>query len=125
MKIIIPMSGFGERFRRVGYDVPKPLIVVDGKPIIQHVVEMFSPEDEFFFICSNDHLNNSFFNMAKILNEICPNGQIIGIDSHKLGPVFAVLRAENLFGTDEPVVVNYCDFTCYWNWSEFKVCIRK
>ena len=74
----------------------------------------------FFFICSNDHLNNSFFNMAKILNEICPNGQIIGIDSHKLGPVFAVLRAENLFGTDEPVVVNYCDFTCYWNWSEFK-----
>ena len=50
MKIIIPMSGFGERFRRVGYDVPKPLvIVVDGKPIIQHVVEMFSPEDEFFF----------------------------------------------------------------------------
>ena len=41
MQIIIPMSGFGERFRAAGYAVPKPLIEVDGKTIIQHVVEMF------------------------------------------------------------------------------------
>ena len=35
MQIIIPMSGFGERFRSAGYTVPKPLIVVDGKPAIR------------------------------------------------------------------------------------------
>ena len=32
MQIIIPMSGFGERFRKVGYEVPKPLIEVEGRP---------------------------------------------------------------------------------------------
>ena len=52
MQIVIPMSGFGERFRAVGYTVPKPLIRVEGKPIIQHVVEMFSAEDDFIFICN-------------------------------------------------------------------------
>ena len=45
MKIIIPMSGFGERFRRAGY-----VILIDGKPIIEHV-EMFPGETDFIFIC--------------------------------------------------------------------------
>ena len=52
------MSGFGERFRKVGYTLPKPLIIIDGKPIIQHVVEMFPGEKEIIFICNKDHLNN-------------------------------------------------------------------
>ena len=50
------MSGFGERFRKAGYDVPKPLIEVDGKPVIQHVVEMFPGEKDIVFICNKDHL---------------------------------------------------------------------
>ena len=50
MQIIIPMSGFGERFRKAGYDVPKPLIKIDGRCIIQHIVEMFPGEKDFTFI---------------------------------------------------------------------------
>ena len=42
MQIVIPMSGFGERFRAAGYIVPKPLIVVENKPIIQHLIERIS-----------------------------------------------------------------------------------
>ena len=41
MQIVIPMSGFGERFRRAGYTVPKPLVRIEGKTIIEHVVDMF------------------------------------------------------------------------------------
>ena len=41
MQIIIPMSGFGERFRSAGYKKPKPLIEVNNKPIIEYVVNMF------------------------------------------------------------------------------------
>ena len=50
MKIVIPMSGRGQRFINAGYTVAKPLIEVDGKPIIEHVVDMFSQEDTFIFI---------------------------------------------------------------------------
>ena len=56
MQIIIPMSGFGERFRRAGYTVPKPLIEIENKPIISHVIDMFPGDNEFIFICNQDHL---------------------------------------------------------------------
>ena len=120
MKIIIPMSGFGERFRRVGYKVPKPLINVDNLRIIEHVVNMFSLNEEFIFICNKDHLENRSYDLKRILKKIVPDCEILGISPHKLGPVYAVLKAKHLINKNEPVVVNYCDFTCYWNWDNFK-----
>jgi glucose-1-phosphate thymidylyltransferase len=42
MKIIIPMAGRGTRLRPHTLTVPKPLIPVAGKPIIQRLVEVLS-----------------------------------------------------------------------------------
>lgn len=125
MQIIIPMSGFGERFRRTGYSVPKPLIEIDGKPIVAHVIDMFPGELDFIFICNQDHLNDPDYNMESILRRYCPTGRIIGIPPHKLGPIHAVRQVENLIDPDRPVVVNYCDFTCYWDWNHFKQFVAK
>ena len=41
IQLIIPMSGIGKRFIDAGYSEPKPLIKVDGKPIIEHVLNLF------------------------------------------------------------------------------------
>ncbi len=120
MQIIIPMSGFGERFKRAGYNVPKPLIEVDGKPIIAHVIDMFPGETNFVFICNEDHLREPKYRMRDILHELCPTGKIVSIPSHKLGPIHAVRLAAEHIDPSSPVVVNYCDFTCYWDWSHFK-----
>ena len=120
MQIVIPMSGFGERFRRAGYDVPKPLILVDGKPIIAHVIDMFPGETDFLFICNEDHLAEPAYRMAELIRRYCPKGRIIGIPSHKTGPIGAVLKARQHIRTDGPVYVNYCDFTCYWDWADFR-----
>lgn len=124
MKIIIPMSGFGERFRRAGYPVPKPLIEIEGKPVIAHVVEMFPGETDFLFVCNQDHLENPEYCMRSTIHRHCPTGRVVGIASHKLGPVFAVRQIAHLLDPEEPVVVNYCDFTCYWNWDHFKSFVR-
>ena len=120
MQIIIPMSGFGERFRRAGYTVPKPLIEIDGKPIIAHVIDMFPNEHDFLFICNNDHLANADYRMEEIIKKCCPTGRIVGIPLHKMGPIHAVRQVEHLIDPNRPVVVNYCDFTCYWDWHHFK-----
>ena len=125
MQIVIPMSGFGERFRRAGYAVPKPLIEIDGKPIIAHVVDMFPGESDFIFICNQDHLNEPTYRMEAILKEHCPSGQIVGIPPHKLGPINAVRQVEHLLDPTAPVVVNYCDFTCYWDWCNFKRYVKQ
>ena len=120
MQIVIPMSGFGERFRRAGYSVPKPLIEIEGKPIIAHVVDMFPGETNFIFVCAQPHLDEPLYRMEEILRGISPNGKIVGIASHKLGPIHAVCQVQHLLDPLAPVLVNYCDFTCYWDWPHFK-----
>jgi NDP-sugar pyrophosphorylase family protein len=120
MVIIVPMSGFGERFRRAGCAIPKPLIEIDGKPIIAHVIDMFPGESNFIFICNQEHLNEPAYRMEDILKEYCPSGCVVGIPPHKLGPINAVRQVEHLLDPTESVVINYCDFTCYWNWDHFK-----
>ena len=125
MQIIIPMSGFGERFRRAGYEVPKPLIEIDGKPIIGHVIDLFPGETDFIFICNKDHLAEPAYRMEDILLELAPAGRIVAIDPHKLGPIHAVLMAAEHIDRSSPVVVNYCDFTCYWDWHHFKAFVAE
>ena len=39
MKLIIPMAGIGKRMRPHTLTVPKPLLPVAGKPMVQHLVE--------------------------------------------------------------------------------------
>lgn len=120
MQIVIPMSGFGERFRKAGYKIPKPLIEVEGKPIIHHVIDMFPGEEKFIFICNEDHLNDNSYNMRDTILDYCPKGKIFSIEPHKLGPVHAVMQASTIIDDNESVIVNYCDFTCYWDWNNFK-----
>lgn len=120
IQIVIPMSGFGERFRKVGYQVPKPLIEIEGKPIIAHVIDMFPGETDFIFICNQDHLDETSYRMKEILEFYCPTGRVLGIAPHKLGPVHAVIQAKDLIDLNRPIIVNYCDFTCYWQWNNFK-----
>ena len=120
MQVVIPMSGYGERFRVAGYTVPKPLIEVEGKPIIAHVMEMFPGEKDFVFICNQEHLNDAAYRMEEVLKQYCPSGRVVGIAPHKKGPIHAVRQVEHLLDKTRPIVVNYCDFTCYWDWHHFK-----
>jgi glucose-1-phosphate thymidylyltransferase len=55
MKIIVPMAGRGSRLRPHTLTIPKPLIPVAGKPIVQRLVEDITkvcgePVDEIAFI---------------------------------------------------------------------------
>ena len=56
MQIIIPMSGIGKRFLDAGYKIPKPLIEINQKPMIAHILDMFPGETNFKFICNSEHL---------------------------------------------------------------------
>lgn len=120
MKIVIPMAGIGDRFIKTGYTDPKPLIKVDGKPQIEHVINMFPGEENFVFICRNEHLKNS--DMEKILRKLKSKCKIIGIDFQKLGPVWGMLEAlkKEDYLDDEPVIVSYCDFSVHWDYEHFK-----
>ncbi|QQR49842.1 NTP transferase domain-containing protein [bacterium] len=111
------MSGIGKRFIEAGYTDPKPLIKVDGKPIIEHVVNLFPGEHNFIFICNQEHLQTTA--MYDILQKIAPTGTIVGIPKHKKGPVYAVSQITDLIDDNEEVIVNYCDFSMAWDYNDF------
>ena len=119
MKLIIPMSGLGQRFVDAGYSEPKPLILVRGKPIIQHVVEMFAPiVSEVHFICNEEHLEKT--NMRAVLQGLPYNSVIHSVEKHKLGPVFAVSQIFNTIDDEEEVIVSYCDYGSDFDLQAFR-----
>jgi len=119
VKILIPMAGHGDRFKKAGYEDPKPLIKVNKKRIIEYVVEMFSPDDEFVFICDVDHIENN--EMITALSSLhIKNCKIIGIPTHSEGPVSTILQAQDHFSDDEEIVVCYCDNPYVWDYEKFK-----
>ncbi|ARU49516.1 NTP transferase domain-containing protein [Sulfurospirillum diekertiae] len=117
MHIVVPMSGVGNRFIEAGYKEPKPLIIIDGKPIIEHVCDLFPNETKFTFICNAKHLTET--NMREVLLGIKPNANVVEIPNHKKGPVYAVHLIESLINDEEEVIVNYCDFGTYWDYEDF------
>src|SRR3989344_2094670 len=117
------MAGTGERFKAAGYKISKPLIDVHGKPIIQHVVDLFPGEKDFLFICNKDHLKNT--DLCAILSKLKPSAKIIGIAPHKLGPVHTLLKAKKEIKNNEQMIVTYCDFNMKWDYLDFKKKMKK
>lgn len=118
MKIIIPMSGMSSRFTSAGYTIPKYLIEVDGKKVIEHIVNLYPKNSEFVFIINNKHENET--NIVNILENLVDKKTIVSIPKHKKGPVFSVSKFDYLIDDDEQVIINYCDFSMYWDYQNFK-----
>ena len=125
MKIILPMAGTGDRFVKAGYTDPKPLIKVNGKRIIEYIVEMFDPNDDFIFICNETHLKTT--EMESIILSLCPKARIISIPNHKKGPVFTVLdsKVTDYLDDEEEVIVTYCDNPYLWDYEDFKTTVKE
>jgi len=123
MQIIIPMSGLGKRFQDAGYKEIKPLIRMHGKPIIEWVVNLFPGYHEFIFICREEHLKTT--ELEKELKRIKPDGKIVSIEGHKLGPVYAVAKVFDLIRDEEEVITNYCDFYQLWDFEHFRKTVKE
>ena len=118
MKVIIPMSGMSSRFSAAGYDIPKYLIEVDGRKVIEHIVDLYPEDSDFVFIINDKHETET--NIKDILNNLVDKKEIVTIQRHKKGPVFSVSEFDYLIDDEEEVIVNYCDFSIYWNYHHFK-----
>lgn len=109
LNILIPMAGSGLRFQNEGYSLPKPLIDIAGRPMIQVVIENLRPQQEhqFIFICQNEHLKK--YQLNEVLKKLVPHSQIIGIDGATEGAACTVLKAKSLINSSEPLMIANCD----------------
>ena len=123
VQLIIPMSGIGKRFLEAGYKDPKPLIEVDGKPIIEHVINLFPGIDNVLFICNETHKDTD---MENTLRNISPNCKIFWVsNNNRKGPVDAVLKIEDFIEDDKEIIISYCDYGTEWDFNRFLREIKK
>jgi glucose-1-phosphate thymidylyltransferase len=98
MKIIIPMAGMGKRMRPHTLTVPKPLIPVGGKPIVQRLVEDITQVcgekvDEIAFIIGPTFGKEVEADLVKIAQSQGAKGSIY-YQEVALGTAHAIMCAE-------------------------------
>jgi glucose-1-phosphate thymidylyltransferase len=98
MKIIIPMAGKGKRMRPHTLTVPKPLIKIAGKPIVQRLVEDITKVcgekvDEIAFIIGSDFGKEVEENLIKIAESQGAKGTIC-YQEKALGTAHAIMCAK-------------------------------
>ncbi len=120
MQVVVPMAGFGRRFQAVGYSVPKPLIDVHGRPMVQHVVELFPGAEEVLFLVNEDHLAVPEWRMQETLQRIRPDATIASVPSHRLGPVHTVVAGAEHIDLDDEIIVVMCDLNHPWDFEHFR-----
>jgi len=117
MKLILPMAGNGQRFFDAGYDLPKPLIDIKGKPMFARVIEnLWVNNPELTCIVRQDHVNN--YEIDKRILEHYPDANIIIIPGTTEGAACTVRLATNVLG-GEPMIVANCDQLMRWDPKEF------
>src|SRR5690606_8308202 len=110
MRIIIPMAGMGKRMRPHTLTVPKPLIPIAGKPIVQRLVEDIAkvchePIEEVAFIIG--HFGEAVENdLKEIATKIGAKGTIV-YQEEALGTAHAIMCAKD--SLDGKVVVAFAD----------------
>lgn len=116
LNVLIPMAGAGSRFAAAGYTFPKPLIEVNGKPMIQAVVENLNMEANYIFIVQKEHYEK--YNLQYMLQLIAPGCKIVQIDGMTEGAACTTLKAAEYLDNDNPLVIANSDQIVDWNSNE-------
>jgi HAD superfamily hydrolase (TIGR01509 family) len=117
MNVLIPMAGAGSRFQQAGYTFPKPLIDVEGRPMIQVVVDNLNIEATYIYVVQKEHRLK--YNLDALLNLITPNCKIVEVDGITEGAACTTLLAKEFINNDEPLVMANSDQFVEWDSNEF------
>lgn len=109
MIVVVPMAGRGSRFADKGFNVPKPLIKVAGKHMIQWALKSLEgvSYDQIIFVALKEH--EIQYGISKILSESLGNKfDLLLIDEVTEGQLCTVLIAKEYFlnGSDLLVIAS-------------------
>lgn len=123
MKIVIPMAGEGSRFVNAGYTFPKPLVEVEGKPMIQRVVENLPFDADFIFLVRREHLEE--YQIKSLLNVVTGGRcEVIVVDELTDGAACTVLLAKDYINSGESLLIANSDQLMEYSIENFKLMKR-
>jgi NDP-sugar pyrophosphorylase family protein len=105
MKLVLTVGGQGVRLQPLTYDLPKPMLKIAGKPMLEYAIEWakrYGIKD--IIICSgylSEHIENYFGDGSKFGVNIK-----YFVEKEKLGTAGCLRLAKNLIGDDDFILLH-------------------
>ncbi len=120
---LIPIAGKGKRFKNAGYELPKPLIDIYGKPMFVRAVESLPKADKIIFVCLKQHIKK--FKIDKIIKSYFPQSIVITSRKKKLGQAADCLEASRYLKKNDILTIGACDNGMVYDSKALKKKIQK
>jgi len=117
LNVLIPMAGAGSRFEKAGYSFPKPLIEINGEPMIKVVTENLNINANFIYIVQKSHREK--YNLDALLKLISPNCKIVEVDKLTEGAACTTLLTKDYINNENPLLIANSDQFIEWDSNEF------
>ena len=108
INIVIPMAGEGSRFAAAGYTTPKPFIDVNGKTMVEQVLDNLAcPDAHFILIARKKHMDDQASLVDRIRSRY--NARFIPVERLTQGTACTVLFARKEINNDTPLIIANSD----------------
>ena len=121
---VMPAAGRGSRFSEIGYEVPKPMIQVDGKPMIISATNCLPASDSYVFVCLKDHVDN--FEIDDFLKKEYEGCKVISLSETTSGQACTCeIAIENAgIDLDQPILISACDNGVVYDSEKYQSLIK-
>lgn len=119
--IVIPMAGAGSRFATAGYEIPKPLLEVDGMPMVKKAVWGCGIGGRHIYVVQAEH--NKKYNLSELLPTFTPSLEVVvvEVDGVTEGAAASVLAAKEYIDNRDLLVICDSDSIVDWTPNDFLV----
>lgn len=107
MQLVVPLAGRGQRFIDAGYAAPKPLISVDGTPMVVRAIQDLPRCDQAVLIVNSEHVAEHRIDSE--LARWMPGSRFVVTEGLTAGQACTVRLAAPELNADESVLVAACD----------------
>lgn len=117
--VLIPMAGLGSRFTEKGYTLPKPLIDVNGLPMVERVVDNLDIGGRYIYLVPRKYEEQ--YNISELLGKLSSNYELVFVDGLTSGAASTTLLAKHLIDEDVPLIIANCDQLVEWVPNDFLI----
>jgi len=107
MNLLLLMAGPSDKYREAGHAYPKNLVEVEGRPIIQHVMENVAPligaKDRLTLVLNREEIQR--FHTDNVARLLAPTVQICEAPGKTAGAACSALLAIDKIDNDDPLVI--------------------
>lgn len=104
VNVVIPAAGEGSRFAKAGWHAPKPVIDLDGKPMLAHVVKNVRPSNANVTIISRKEVSEAISDQTFLKG--C---SIVELNRLTEGTASTILHCRETIDNDAPLLIANSD----------------